>query len=74
LGTSQNNKCNVSKRKDNTSGYKGVYFDKINNNFKAQISFETKRISLGYFNTAEEAYKAYKEASVKYHGEFSNFG
>ena len=74
LGTSRQNKCNVSKRKDNTSGYKGVYFHKNNNKFRARINACGKFISLGYYVTAEEAHEAYKAASVKYHGEFSNFG
>jgi hypothetical protein len=31
-----------------------------------------KNISLGYFETAEEASRAYVEAAVKYYGEFAD--
>ena len=68
---SQNdNNKNASIRKDNTSGYKGVYFDKISNKWKSSIQSNKKRIILGLFNTPEEAYAAYCEASKKYHGEY----
>lgn len=73
LGTSAQNKCNISKRKDNTTGYKGVYLDPTHK-FRAQISINSRYIYLGRFNTAEEAHDAYKAASMRYHGEFSNFG
>ena len=73
LGTHSQNQWNISKRKDNTSGYKGVYL-RNNNKFWARIGVCGKFISLGCYVTAEEAHEAYKAASVKYHGEFSNFG
>lgn len=73
LGTCRQNNCNQSKQKNNTSGYKGVYLDKTNK-FRAQISINSIYMYLGNFNTAEEAHEAYKAASMKYHGEFSNFG
>ncbi len=74
LGTSSQNRCNVSKQKNNTSGYKGVYFHKGNKKFVARITVFGKYLCLGCYVTAEEAHEAYKVASVKYHGEFSNFG
>ena len=66
LGNSQNRSIN----KNNLSGYKGVGFHKPTNKWKARIGVKWQRICLGYFDTAEEAYKAYCEASKKYHGEF----
>ena len=74
IGSSRENNCNSTKRKDNTAGYKGVSFDKRNKKFNARIQNYGKPLFLGNFNTAEEAHEAYKAASVKYHGEFSNFG
>lgn len=74
LATNGQNKCNISKRKDNTTGYKGVSFDKYRKKFESRIRFGGKKEFLGRFDTAEDAYEAYKAASVKYHGEFSNFG
>jgi hypothetical protein len=54
--------------KNNKTGYKGVSFDKINNNFKAYIHVNYKQIKLGTFDTAEEAYEARKAAELHYYG------
>jgi hypothetical protein len=43
------------------------------NNYFASIVAANRRIYLGYFKTAEEAGKAYKDASLKFHKEFSCF-
>jgi len=64
------NNCNLKRRVDNTSGYKGVSFDKKKKKWAAYISKNKKRHFLGYFNTPKEAHKAYCKASKKYHGEF----
>jgi hypothetical protein len=64
------NAQNSRPRKETKSGYKGVFFHKKNNNWRAQIMAEGKRYSLGLFNTAEEAHAAYCEASDRLHGEF----
>jgi hypothetical protein len=63
---SRNRKRNMM----NISGYKGISFKKRNNKWQAQIEVNQKAIYLGIFNTPEEAYKAYCEASKKYHKEF----
>lgn len=62
------NQCN---RKTNKSGYKGVHWDSRDKAFRAQISYEGKKIFLGYHATAEAAHAAYCEAAKKYHGEFA---
>lgn len=54
----------------NTTGFKGVTFDKVKNKYLARISVNSKSIHLGRHATAEDAYAAYCEASKKYHGEF----
>jgi hypothetical protein len=63
---------NAMNRKPNKSktGYKGVHFRKDRGKYTAQIRKNYKIYFLGYFNTPEEAYKAYCEASKKYHGEY----
>ena len=62
---------NVKKQlisKNNKTGYKGVHFDKKNNNFMAYIQVNYKRINLGRFDTAEKAYEARKAAELHYYG------
>ena len=66
-----NNRHNRKKLKTNTTGYKGVFKDK--NKFRSSISVNNKRIYLGYFDTAEEAYEAYCNAAGEFHGEFARF-
>lgn len=75
LGTRRENGYNTGKRKDNTTGYKGVCFSKYMNKYSSYIRASgNKQKHLGFFDTAEEAHEAYKAAAMKYHGEFSNFG
>lgn len=65
------NAINRPKQKNNTSGYKGVFFRKDTNRFRAAIRVNQKLIHLGHFSTAEEAALCYNEAAVKYFGEFA---
>ena len=44
-------------QRNNISGYRGV--TKRNDKFQAQIVINKKYTSIGYFNSAEEAHKAY---------------
>ena len=44
----------------------GVYFDKAGGKFRAQLSINGKRKFLGRFDTAEEAFQAYKVAKEAY--------
>jgi hypothetical protein len=69
LATDSQNASNRKVFKNNTTGYKGVYFI-MENKYRALITYENKRHHLGYFKTAEMASKAYNEFSKKLHGEF----
>ena len=71
LATRSQNKCNMKKHKDNTSGYKGVYFEKSSGKWKSQIMVNYKNKNLGRFATKEEAYAAYCAAAPVYHQEFA---
>ena len=62
----------MKKPSTNTSGYKGVGFHKQRNKWRARIMVDNKDISLGLYDTIEEAIKARKEAEIKYFGEFRN--
>lgn len=68
--TRTENNQNARKRKDNTSGYKGVQLHKKTKKWVARISNMGKRISLGYFDDLTDAHAAYCEASKKYHKAF----
>ena len=55
----------------NTSGFKGVHYDKVNHKWRARIQVNGKHIHLGRFKDKIEAAKAYDEAAIKYFGEFA---
>lgn len=64
------NARNVGKTRRNTSGYKGVTWEKRRRVWVANIGYEGKLRYLGTFPTREEAYSAYVAAAKKFHGEF----
>lgn len=68
--TKQQNNFNTNISKNNTSGYKGVYWDKSRGKWSASIGYNYKTIFLGRYNTKEEAYKKRLEAEEKYYKEF----
>jgi len=55
----------------NTSGYKGVNWDRQKRKWRAKITANEHRNHIGYYDTAKEAARAYNEAALKYHGEFA---
>ena len=68
---SQNeNEYNKGKLKNNTSGFRGVHFDKKSNKYISRIMINGKRTRLGVFETADEASKKFKEVAKVFHGEF----
>jgi hypothetical protein len=67
--TKRQNGANSGKRKNNTTGIKGV--GRWKGYYRARIMFDGKDISLGYFKTLEEAAKARFEAASRLHGEFA---
>ena len=71
--TQQQNSMNKVKSKSNTTGFKGVHFYKPTGKFVSRIKVDGKNLYLGCFEKAEDAYKAYCDACVKYHQEFHHF-
>ena len=62
------NLYNKSISKKNKSGYIGVRFVEQRLKYESYISFENKKIFLGYFEKIEDAIKVRKEAEIKYYG------
>ena len=55
--------------KNNTTGYKGVSIHK--GQIRAQIGYEKHYIHIGYFQTLEDAAKAYDKKAVELFGPFA---
>jgi hypothetical protein len=70
LVTRQQNALNLSLAKNNKSGFKGVSWCNSSRKWKATIAYARQRYHLGFFNTPEAAYAAYRMASKRLHGEF----
>lgn len=66
----ENQKNRVFKPRQNQKLLPGVV-QKGATSFRAQISVDTKRLTIGYFNTPEAAHEAYKEAKKRMYGEFA---
>jgi hypothetical protein len=69
--TINENARNSKKPSHNTSGYKGVCWDKNRNKWMAHITINNKFKSLGRFDEIESARLAYANAAKKYFGEFA---
>ena len=68
------NCMNRGKPSNNSSGFKGVSFDKQKQKYHAYIKLNYKREHIGYFDTAEEAHQAYCKRASELHKDFANFG
>lgn len=68
--TKVQNSYNIKAHKDSGTGVKGVYYNKANQNYRAQIRYSGRTISLGSFKTLEEAAEAYNKKALEIHGEF----
>lgn len=69
--TFSENRCNVSRYKNNTTGVKGVSFHKGVGKYAARVQVNGSRKSVGYFDTIDEAAKAISKARNEMHGEFA---
>jgi len=71
--TYSQNLCHRKKRSGtNQSKYKGIYWREKNRKWQALITFEKKKIYLGYFRSEIDAARAYDHAAKIYHGEFAS--
>tara|TARA_R110000823_G_scaffold45957_1_gene118270 strand:- start:294 stop:782 length:489 start_codon:yes stop_codon:yes gene_type:complete len=66
------NNQNRSLSNKNTSGVKGVHFEKKSQKWRVQINIDGKQIRLGYFKTLEEATLVRREKAQEIFGLFTN--
>lgn len=71
LVTRGENNANMRKRKDNTTGYKGVFYltGKRKKRYWAFINKDGRRYGLGTYATAVEAARAYNQKSIELFGD-----
>jgi hypothetical protein len=68
------NSYNQKNYKNNTTGVKGVNFNKQCGKFSARCQVNKKQNWLGFFPTLELAEEAVKAFRTEHHGEFANHG
>lgn len=64
--------CKINSR--NTTGIKGITFDKEKSKFRPYLSVNKKRMYLGCFDSLDDANTELQKARIKYHGSFANHG
>lgn len=70
--TQSQNNYNASIRKDNTSGFKNVYWDKRRNQWVVMIKVNKKNKHIGYYDSFQEAKESAIKARNLYCGEFAS--
>lgn len=68
----EENNCNTSIRSDNTSGVKGVSWDKNRNKWQAKVQFKGKTYGAGYHINLKDAEIAVSLKRDELHGSFAN--
>ena len=69
--TMSQNCMNKKLQSNNTTGVRGVHFDKKTGKFVAAITVKRKRTRLGSFDDLESAKHCYLEKIQSFHGEFT---
>lgn len=69
--TPAQNKWNTGKTKLNTSGFKGVTWNKQHGLWQVKIRHNNKRIHVGYFDDVINAGEAYTRAAKNLYGEYA---
>jgi len=69
--THKENSRNRGITKRSTCGYKGVFWEKRANKWRAQLGIDDKKIHLGLFHDIKDAARAYNAAALIHHGEFA---
>ncbi len=73
LASRSQNCANTKIRKDNGCGFKGVSYHSQLRKYQARIQINGRSMSLGCFETPEQAHEAYVKAARSYFGAFARF-
>ena len=65
------NNRNKKLQSNNTTGFKGVSFNKASRKFVARLTVNKKTVHLEYHDTAEAAHQSYVKAAEIHHGQFA---
>jgi hypothetical protein len=71
LASQSQNMANATMRSDNTSGFKGVTWDKANHKWSVMIHVGGRHIRVGRFSDPAEAHAAYMKAAREHFGDFA---
>lgn len=71
VATKSQNRCNSSKPRNNTSGYKGIGWRAERKKWCVRIGINKMSIFLGHFNYLVDAIFIYNQAAIKYHKKFA---
>lgn len=65
------NMCNRGPQKNNTSGFKGIYYDKFAEKWRAKANFNGKVYSIARSKSKDKVIRAYNRLISKIQGEFA---
>jgi hypothetical protein len=71
FATASQNARNSTLSSRNTSGFKGVSFDRTRGKWRASIKDSDRKHTIGRFDSALDAARAYDEAALQLYGEFA---
>jgi hypothetical protein len=71
VATDSQNKANRGKQQNNTSGFKGVTWDREHRKWRAQIRVLRRQYCISRHDDPRDAARAYNEAALKHFGEFA---
>ena len=71
LCTNKENVRNARVASHNTTGYKGVSYNKRRKKYESRITVDGRQLFLGYFINPIEAALAYDRAALRYFGEYA---
>lgn len=74
LANRSENRANAKVGRNNSIGFKGVTLDRSTGRYRSSIKFKRRLISLGTFDTPEQAHAAYVAKAEELFGEFARAG